>query len=332
LLIRRILCLVAVLLTAHPVFAMQVAMPDAARVLAADLVVIATIDGDGVKHARTLQLPRGGGGVTRWFHDTRVNVEEVLFVSARVGTVDRGKALPLTVWAEKPLPPQKPGQLRPLMADGPAYPELRDGRRYLLLLRKLPDEAGYMAQPGFADVRLLDGSDGSKAWLARMRKAANIEKWAWGAPVDGLQIAFVPDATEICLHRYRPAGKTEQVRAERLMFTTVMRNVSDRPITVNLYPQDEILVLLDGGQAVAAYTAQALREQTFDAAKHLYRLQAGELLSIARYGKAVHGDGVQPDGRAVPRVYSMRYSSTRAGAWQGMLKSGVVNIQAREGR
>jgi hypothetical protein len=255
-----------------------------------------------------------------------VAIEEVLYTAPGI-TVKAGDVIPLTTWAKKP--PQ-PGQLRLMMADGPSYPDLQPDERCLIIVGKLPAEAGYMAQPSFASVRRLDEAKPSRDWLARIRKVANVRQWAWGRPVNGLQLAFVPDTTEISLVRYRPAGKAEQTRAGRVMFAAVLRNAGDKPITVNLFPGDHILSLRDGGKPVPEYAAGKLPQQPFTADGHLYQLQPGELLSVARHGKAPHGDGVQPDNSPHPRAYSLQYRSQRAGCWQGELESAVVRMTVVE--
>ncbi len=306
--------------------AMQVAMPLVCHILGSDAVLVAEVVDEGVKHERSIHLPGSERPLHGWFHDTQIRVEKVLYTSSKVPAIVVDASIPLTVWAKKPAPPRKPGQFGAVIADGPSYPELHQGERYLFLLKKLVGEPGYVAQPTSACTRRLDDSESSREWRMQVETAADVDRWSWGSPVDGLQVAFVPDATELTVYASALHGKVSAGRVRRLLFASVLRNVSERPITVNLYPQDKTLALLDHGVPVAAYASRRLLEEPFNISRHLYELQPGELLSIARYGKAPYGDHVEPEATLASRAYGVRYTSSRPGAWQGVVESGVVNM------
>lgn len=304
--------------------AVRVYAPKACMVATSDLIVIGTVDGSGEKQKREILLPGRDKPLERWFHDTDVRVTRVLY-DWRGTLADRAAdaRIHVVAWAKKPAR-KKPGQIAFVVADGPVYPNLRDGEQYVLVLKKLPKEKGYLLQPDPEKcLKLHSESQSVQKRVEELVTIADVSQWAWGEPVNGVQLALVPDRSAATRRIQTSSGELKGVR---LMFCTVLRNVGKEPVAVNHYGHDAFLELWLDGTPLHINKNVKLRKKPFGP-EHVSILRPGEMLPLARHGRGPYGDHVKIETDSELLNLKAVYSSTRdkspanKALWQGRVTS-----------
>lgn len=316
------------------VLAMMVAMPTSAVVAGSDLVVIAKVAANQEAGEKAVRFPGEKKAFKRYMQTSMLDVSEVLMDLS--GRHRVGEKVEVAALAQKPRP-QKPG-LVIHMADGPSYPSLRVGSSYLMVLRKLPDSAQCYYLPADPRYFVLD-SPQTKPRVAELRKMADIEKWAWGKSVNGLQLAVMPDREEVRMFKARRGRRGPAFAQAQLMYAAVVRNVTkDQAIAIPHYASDKYLSLslTAEGQAerkIDLYTGVKLREEKF-ASKHVTVIQPGAMVIVARYGASPWGGHVSlKDVPAGPATLRCTFTAARDEApdgtplWRGTLTSGDTQLR-----
>jgi len=339
---KRAVSVLSICLLAASVHAMRVYVPLPCLVAGSDLIVVGTVDGDGKRGERELLQPGMSKPITRWYHDTEIAVEEVLLDPS--GTVKAGQSVPVVSWAKKPEPPPQPRgdglvMLAPVMADGPSFPNLRGGQKYLLVLRRLPKEDGFLLPSD--TTYFIPVEDRNKERLDALREAADTDRWSWGKESNGLRLALAPDGKEVRRLKRRQGRNGPWSHYTRFTFVGALRNVSDEPIAVNHYAHDHYLVLAskqgdEGLRHLDLYEDARLREEPFGP-KCVSVLQPGHILLLARYGVGTYGDHIDLDVEPGEVRIAVKYESSRDGAadgglplWKGTVTSSPVTINVVE--
>ncbi len=318
---RAIAVLGVTMITVSCANAMRIAMPQACRVLNSDTVFTGKVVDVGAKKEKKLLLAANREPVKRYFQTSTVKIEEVFYTAATIDNQpEAGKTVRLTTWARKP----RSGMRRVVM-DGPHYANLDKGKRYLFTLNKLPKAKGFVAQPSFKNT--LPINDKTKERVERMKKLADVNSWNWGKPVNGLQVAIVPD---------EPVRLSNELRG-RLMFVAALRNTSEKQITLSLYGPDHPLKLYIGNKEaekpVGLYANANLADEQFSHDEHTRTLASGEIVPVARHGYSRHGDHVQLSTGAGKYVLKVSYRNKRQSKrdniklWTGTIQSETTPIK-----
>lgn len=293
------------------------------------LIVIGKVTAKGDPEEMTLRAPRMKAAHKRWMREYTIRIERIIR--------DTKGAAPKTVTfltpAPKPLPPVKPGQLRPIMMDGPAYANLPVGGSYLVVLDTLDAGKGYYMDAYFRNYMRADDKR-----VAEVVAAADVEKWPWGEAKDGLQIALVPTRTTVFAGVDRRTRKTSAF----VQCCLAARNRTDKPIAINLYAEDRHMsVTADNGKGTSV-------------AADLYRWLTGadlrafgdwavttvppkSILFIGPSGPAENGLGITlplgPGKWSLRAAYAGKREATSAKdvpVWQGAIESKPVFIDVVE--
>ena len=262
----------------------MVAMPTPAAVAQSDLVLVCTVKTETPGNEQTILLPGAKQPIKRWYRRVRADVNEILHQTSVGAAVAADETIEIVMMAEKPvLPP--PNGMRIHMADGPSYPSLKAGDKYLLMLRWLPEEKVFYLP---ADGRLFMRTDAPKERVEALKAVSRVADWPWGKVVDGLQFAFMPESRELVVPRGGGQGHIE------IGFAAVLRNVSDKPIAVNHYGHDHFMLAKirvgdAAPEALDLYEGINLRQEPFGLDK-VTVVKPGELLLLARYGVSPYGD------------------------------------------
>jgi hypothetical protein len=165
---------------------------------------------------------------------------------------------------------------------GRYFPRLKVGKTYVLFLQKLADRAEY-----FLPSRPEGCPEADEAAIAAARKAADIDKWAWGKPSEGLQMAMIVSGTRFTT----VAGGADEV--VRMHYNFVLRNVSDKPLVVNLYYPDKLYSLQakgpEGKSAAHDFPVDMLARPGFNQAM-VHQLPPGGMVFLCPTGLS-HGRG-----------------------------------------
>jgi hypothetical protein len=225
------------------------------------------------------------------------------------GGAKAGDTITVVMLAKKPEPPAAPGQMRIVMSDGPVYLGLDKGAAGAMILRRVPGGKGEYYLQGGGDNWIPAGQD---EHLARLEAVANVDAWSWGKPVGGLQIAIVPDYSEIILPaRVGPDWKLQ------FGYVVVVRNTGDAAVIVNLYPGDRFLAIShqtpDGKTADwALYPEHEKRTEVRDLKRHEAVVPAGGIATIALYGLGPYGSHEMLADPAIGKhAITVRYVSRR---------------------
>jgi hypothetical protein len=301
-----------------------------------DLIVVGKVTAAAVPAEFERTVPGAGRPVKAWFTEYALAVTTVIKAPGDA-PVRKRVTVPVVARAR---PPRLPGLV---MVDGPAYPSLRKDSSYVLILRKLPgDEKGWYLPAYPKNFRPAE-----KAAIRRVEAAADVDSWPWGKAVGGLQIA-------LCLSRHTatlPAGGSVRrvVRKGRrvterippqvyLLSAAALRNVSDRPVTVNLYPEDRFLSIRaadKGGQTVEPDLYRWLERADLAAfgPQYLRRIGPGELLFIGPNGPAPHGLGLRlplkPGTWSVQAAYAAKRKGADPAPWVGRIESRPVQVHVK---
>lgn len=194
-----------------------------------------------------------------------------------------------------------------------AFPPMAKGQSYVLLLEKPKDNATYYVQcflPG----------DQAKAF----ERVADVDKWAWGKTVDGLQLALCLPPTAIA---NRNIGAVIAVR-----------NTTDKPIVLNLDPADKFLsgtITGDQAGAIDFYKLMRVDVGTFEA-RYTTTIQPKAVAFIGPTGQTPYTVFLPVDLKPGKATLQITYTSTREGEgdpklWKGTLQSATVEIEIKVG-
>ena len=315
--------------------AMMVALPPPAIVAGSDLVVLVTVTDEGTKAEREVVPPGGERPLKRWYQESGMKVDEVCFAKGRWAPgVEPGDVIRVVSWT-KPPPPKNAGGPFPMVADGPTYVSFRQGQKYLLVLRAMPDGKAYYLQP---DPRLfIMDTPNARDRIDALRKVADAESWPWGEAVSGLQLACVPERDEFVRSRTRQGGRNGPVSlSSRIGFVAVVRNVSREPVALAHFPADRYLMMTanaPGKQAerVDLYKGMQFREPFGQG--HVSVVEPGDMVMLARYGKGPYGEYQALEAPPGRLHLGLVYESKREGVgpnglplWRGKLVSGMAEV------
>lgn len=319
--------------------AMYVDVPMPILVAQSDLIVEAEVVAVGEPAEMEIHHPGIKKPWRRWYRTYRLNVKRVVRDKQAASRKQPLGQMEVLAQAPKPQPPAKPGEFRPRMADGPMYPTLRQGASYMLVMKRFPKREGYVIPSYFKNFAAADSKTARD-----IEAAADLEIWPWGQAKDGLQIALIPSL------RSTFQGRTRQGLPSTFVHLTIaLRNISGKPIAVNLYPWDRTVSAAAFGQKQEVaptnlYRHLAQRQREDFAAKHTSTIGPGEILFIGPDGVAHYGLGCQFPIKAGDWKLQAKYASERKGApaeglplWQGEIASSPIAIEvkappARRGR
>ena len=319
---------------AAPATAMMVDVPLPKIVLDSDLIVIAKVSANAEKAEKEAQIPGMKQPIKRWFQESELTIEKVLRDrQGAVGAAEKQQKVSVTSWAAAP---QKPG-LMIHMADGPAYPNLQVGQRYLLVLKKMSNGKGYYLPPYPKNFALANQQNSKR--VAEMEKLAKIDDWGWGKERNGLQLALVPAQTKLNLMKSRRGRNGPFFWRIYVSTAFVVRNATaDKTLGVNLYPSDKCLSLKykkpDGKVQTSDLYAFLARSKVKPFGKeNVAILKPGEVAMIAPYGPGGYGQPFDMETGPGEMIVQLGYESKRDATvdgvtvWKGKLSSQAVTLE-----
>ena len=328
-------CLVGLAVLSGPAHAMMVDIPLEILVSRAELIVTGKVTMVAVPAQFECVLPDPDRPVKAWYTEYHLTVDRVIKKPAG-SKLAKGSALTVMGMVA---PPRGPGLI---MVDGPSYTNLKKGTAYVVVLHKMPQGKKFYLPSYFKNFR-----PDRKQDVDPIVKAARVDQWAWGQPVNGLQLALVTTRSWAQLGRQvvrrRVGGRWVQMPPSvHVQCVMALRNVSKKPITVSLYQGDRFLSL----QAVNAagkkvnvdfYTyLQAKKIPAFDLAKNTRKVEPGKLAFVASYGEGKYGMGFNLAAPAGKWKLTAGYTSKRtvkdAALWTGTLASGSVDFEVKPAR
>jgi len=302
----------------------------------AELIVTGKVTSAAVPAEFERLLPDINRPVKAWYTEYQVTVNRVIKSASGI-KVRKGDQI---VIAARAAPPRGPGLI---MVDGPSYPNLKKGSAYVLLLRRLPGkEKGYYLPAYFKNFR-----PDRKQDVDPIVKAAQVDRWAWGKAVNGLQFAMATTRDWAQLGRQvvrrRVGGKWVQMPPSvHVRCVMALRNRSKKPMTVSLYPGDKFLsvdAINKAGKKVHVdfYAYLETRKLApFDPAKNTLRVEPGKIVFISSYGTGVYGMGFNfaaPAGKWTLRAkYSAQRKENGLDLWLGESVSGPVDFEVKPAR
>ncbi len=175
---------------------------------------------------------------------------------------------------------------------------------YVLILRKLQGRSAYLLR-----YRPQCRQKATPAVIKRVKAAVETDKWPWGKAVDGLQLVMLTDSKPLLVQ----LGPKVFVYAR-----LVLRNISGKPISVNMYRGDSFLTLRAVGPAGAKLEPHLYAGQRgmrpFGGA-HVRLIEPGQLLFFDKNGE----------------LYTQMFNlPLTAGAWS--LQAGYESVRQAEGQ
>ncbi|HUU58367.1 MAG TPA: hypothetical protein VMZ50_02385, partial [Phycisphaerae bacterium] len=144
-------------------------------------------------------------------------------------------------------------------------------------------------------------------------------RWAWGDPVDGLQIGVMPGSS---LGRY-----TADTRGPRnVRMRLALRNRSDRPIRVNLAPDDGCLSVVATTQDGRAVETRLVSMPNSVEGAEAVTIEPGREIRLGPEGLV--DDETRLYLNVEPGQYRVRiaYAADRAKLWRGGIKTPEVTV------
>lgn len=291
----------------------------------ADLIVMGQVTGKSKLAELEFKRPYSDAIITKWVVTYDVSLSSV--IADRLGAFPGFVAGPdrprfIKVISEVPEPSNK---LNPPAGDVFTL-DLKKDDSYVLILQKMPGRDEY-----YLPSRAVNAWPADKASIERVTKAADHDKWPWGEKSDGLQMAVF--ATPLPFSDL-PTGKPDG--SQRYMLNFVLRNKSDKPVKVWLYPLD------------VTNQAQATDEKGQTAKMQENRVENLQLPPRQRYSETVLQPGQmlffdifgKTDGASFwsvimlkPGRWTLKASAKFAGkpddakTWTGRVDSGEIVVQ-----
>jgi len=317
-----------------PAVGMMVDVPLPKIVLDSDLIVIAKVSANREKAEKEALVPGMKQPIKRWFQESELAVEKVLRdPQGALVAAEKPQKVSVMSWAPAP---RKPG-LMVHMADGPSYPNLQVGQRYLLALKKMSQGEAYYLPPYPKNFALANQQNSQR--VAEMEKLAKVDNWGWGKAENGLQLALVPAQTKLTLMKSRRGRNGPFFLRIYVSTAFVVRNATtDKTLGVNLYPSDKCLFLKyknpDGKAETSdlyAFLAQS-KVKPFGK-ENVAMLEPGEVAMIAPYGLGGYGQPFDVETGPGKLTVQLGYESGRdasvdgAAVWKGKLSAQPVTLE-----
>lgn len=214
-------------------------------------------------------------------------------------------------------------------------PVMEKDQTKVFFLRQIPKTKEYFA----IEKHFFDADD---ATVAAAAAACNVEKWAWGKESGGLKMAMLtPAAAEVVMGgAARPPDMPNP--PAHTGATIAVRNVSKKPVALNLYQPDAPLALValrdDKGEKIGLYGPPIGGKWPAFSADATAVVPPGGIIFIGPTNKPTTGFGLSVPGEYGPYTLKASYSSKRDGKgpkglplWKGALEAGQVkiNVQAK---
>ncbi len=208
----------------------------------ADRIVIAQVAEVGEPKEMELKSPDFGGKT--WCRTFKAKVtREIGAAGAASKPADKEAKAAMEVLARcaPPPPPPGPGGLMVHVSDRPNYPKFQTGKSYMMILSKLPDRTEYYLPSYFLNFKA-----DADPMVKEVEKLADLDSWPWGKEQNGLRMACMMMSAYVT-----PGGTGDRA----FCFACVaVRNVSDKPLAVNLYDNDKCLQITATSDAGAFST------------------------------------------------------------------------------
>jgi hypothetical protein len=267
-----------------------------------------------------------------YFHKTSFKIEKVL--RNRGGKESAGSTISVMSLAKKP---QKPGGPMIFVSDGPTYPNLTKGQKYLLLLQREQKGKGYYL-PAYPK-NFVSFKNSRAGRVEEYERICNVDSWPWGEASEGIQLAVIPTKTDITLMKSRKGRNGPFFWNAYTQIVYALRNASNKPVAINHYPVDRFmdLKLKQGGREELLDMWSFLARAKYAAFnnKNATIVQPGKVLFVAPYGIDQYGQTYSRKASAGKLEMQLEYSSKRRGSvngvslWQGRAVSGVATVSLK---
>jgi hypothetical protein len=223
------------------------------------------------------------------------------------------------------------------VSDGPTYPNLSKGQKFLLLLQREQTGKGYYL-PAYPK-NFVSFKNSRAGRVEEYEKVSNLDTWPWGEASGGVQLAVIPTKTDITLMKSRKGRNGPFFWNAYTQIVYALRNASPKPVAINHYPADRFmdLKLNQGGKeelldmwsflARAKYAGFTIQNATV--------VKPGDIVFIAPYGVDQYGQAYSRASTAGKLQMQLEYSSKREGSvrgvslWQGRAVSGVATVNLK---
>jgi len=311
-----------------------------------ELIVVGKVVGISIPVELTLKTPDSPRPIKAYFRKYRLKISQVItengLPAAKTDASPKDRAIDIFVRVPRP---QRAGGPRVFVSDQ-YFASLAPGESYVLILRKMPDKPEYYLPSYPKNYGLAKPEQ-----VARIRRAALVDKWSWGPAVGGLQIALMPQQTSVQLRQIRrlvrdKSGRMKpqfQGQSAQVRLVVALRNTSKKPISVSFYPGDRFLSITakgPGGKTVKPdlYASLARMRLAPFGPKNVTTIEPGKLLFISPMGAADYGMSVNLDVAAGKWKLTASYTASRKGIggkqklWTGKTSSTPVRIEVRPAR
>ncbi len=327
--------------------ASMVAEAKAARILRHEVIIRGKVSKVGKPEEREFRNPWAGKPRKQWLRIVEVDVTKQLR-----GKV--GKTVKVICQAPQPVK-RNPNVLnQPIIArsGGPSHPNLHNGREYLLMLHPTKGKDTCYLNSSWTNYILIGAN--TKKRVEEIENLADTDRWGWGDTVNGLQLAVVPDRTQLnafAPRARRPGKRVKGGKRTAVMGIIAVRNVSRKPIAISHYPGDDFLKATfdnaDGktvnclghsvGVAMAHPRAAKPKTPPFIAARNVTVLRPGETRMLAPYGIDKHGQTFTFQAPPERFVFTATYVNKREtksadgiAVWQGSISASSPQISVKQ--
>lgn len=330
---------VGVLVLSGAAGGMMVDIPMPCLIADSDLIVICEVVAVDGPMKLPLQPPGMQQPIHAFWSTATVTVTEVIrdphnALAAKKG--EREKQIKIIAQAPRP---QVPGQFRPIMADGPAYPKLAVGEKYLVILGKFADKPEYYLPAYPKNFRRLKGGDDD--FVKQVRSISDVAKWPWGKAAGGLQLALVPSTPHAYVRKVRTTRTGPTPERAYVQMVCVLRNTTDKPIHVNLFPGDKCLEVSywekdQSPKRCDLYSWLARARLRAFGPTNIKTIAPGGLLGLSPQGHGRYGMSVTLDVQAGQVRLKAKYRTVRDATdekggklWKGELTSGEATVEIK---
>jgi hypothetical protein len=299
----------------------------------ADLICVAEVIGVPEAVPDEKNVPGYKQKIKGWFRSYNIKVTRVIKLGKGVKAA---KGQELVVLARAPQPQQ--GGMLVAICGGPVYPNFKLGDSQVVILKAMKGKNQfYLPSMGNSFMQATEQN------IERIERAANVAKWSWGKVSNGLQIAFIPRWTETQLRGPRTIirrGKKKTYPAPTAVYVPCMialRNTTDKPVSVNLFPMDKFLGTRKANDAGKAKTvpmyANLARARLKPFGPHnVVKIEPGSHIFIGEWGKGDYGANIRTASDAGQWAFTVSYASKRAkgpggeALWTGRVESAPLKI------
>jgi len=318
---------------------MMIDVPLPCLVADSDLIVVCEV----VEVNGPTKLPLQPPGMQRPIHafwsTAKVTVTEVIRDPQDALAGKKGEQTKqIEIVAQAPRP-QVPGQPPMVIACGPVYPKLAVGEKYLVILGKFADKPEYYLPSYPKNFRRLKGGDDE--FVKQVRNVADVDTWPWGKAVGGLQLAVVPSTRQAHVRKTRTSRTGPTAERAHVQMVCVLRNTTDKPISINTFPGDKCLEV--------SYWTKDQAPKTCDLYSWLARarlrpfgptnimtIAPGGLLGLSPQGHGRYGMSGNLEIQAGPVHLKARYKTVRDAMdakggklWKGELVSSEATVEIK---